>query len=139
MTLPLGGLTDGVTPLELTAAYGAIANDGVYVEPIFYTRVLDHDGNILIDKDPITRTVMKDTTAFLLTDAMVDVVDYGTGTASRLRNIDMPTAGKTGTTSATKTMVRRLYPILRRCCLDGYDDPQQMAYVRSYHKQCGVM
>lgn len=135
LTLPLGGLTDGVTPLELTAAYGAIANDGVYVEPIFYTRVLDHDGNILIDKDPITRTVMKDTTAFLLTDAMVDVVDYGTGTASRLRNIDMPTAGKTGTTSATKDLWFAGYtPYYAAAVWMGYDDPQQMAYVRSYHK-----
>ncbi len=135
LTLPLGGLTDGVTPLELTAAYGAIANDGVYVEPIFYTRVLDHDGNILIDKDPITRTVMKDTTAFLLTDAMIDVVDYGTGTASRLRNIDMPTAGKTGTTSATKDLWFAGYtPYYAAAVWMGYDDPQQMAYVRSYHK-----
>jgi penicillin-binding protein 1A len=135
LTLPLGGLTDGVTPLELTAAYGAIANDGVYVEPIFYTRVLDHDGNILIDKEPITRTVMKDTTAFLLTDAMVDVIDYGTGTASRLRNINLPTAGKTGTTSATKDLWFAGYtPYYAGALWMGYDDPQQMAYIRNYHK-----
>jgi penicillin-binding protein 1A len=135
LTLPLGGLTDGVTPLELTASYGAIANDGVYVEPIFYTRVLDHDGNILIDKDPITRTVMKDTTAFLLTDAMIDVIDYGTGTASRLRNIDIPTAGKTGTTSATKDLWFAGYtPYYAGALWMGYDDPQQMAYIRNYHK-----
>ena len=135
LTLPLGGLTDGVTPLELTAAYGAIANDGVYVEPIFYTRVLDHDGNILIDKDPLTRTVMKDTTSYLLTDAMVDVVDYGTGTAARLRNVDMPTAGKTGTTTATKDLWFAGYtPYYAAAVWMGYDDPQKMAYVRSYHK-----
>ncbi len=136
LALPLGGLTDGVTTLELTAAYGAIANEGVYVEPIFYTRVLDHDGNILIDKEPITRTVMKDTTAFLLTDAMVDVIEYGTGTASRLRNTKTPAAGKTGTTSATKDLWFAGYtPYYAASLWMGYDDPQQMAYVRSYHKR----
>ncbi len=136
LALPLGGLTDGVNTLELTAAYGTIANDGVYVEPIFYTRVLDHDGNILIDKEPITRTVMKDTTAFLLTDAMVDVINYGTGTASRLRNTKIPAAGKTGTTSATKDLWFAGYtPYYAGALWMGYDDPQQMAYVRNYHKR----
>ncbi len=93
----LGGITNGVTNLELTAAYAAIANNGVYVEPIFYTRVLDHDGNVLIEKEPQTRTVLKDTTAWLLTSAMKDVVTQGTGTAARFPG--MTIAGKTGTTT----------------------------------------
>lgn len=48
--ISLGGLTQGVTNLELTAAYAAIANQGEYNEPSFYTQVLDHDGNVLLDK-----------------------------------------------------------------------------------------
>lgn len=93
----LGGLTKGVTNLELTASYAAIANAGVYTEPVFYTRILDHDGNVLIEKEPMTRTVLKDTTAWLLTSAMKDVVNQGTGTAAKFSG--MTIAGKTGTTT----------------------------------------
>ncbi|MCI8418101.1 MAG: glycosyl transferase [Lachnospiraceae bacterium] len=93
----LGGLTHGVTNLELTTSYATIANKGVYTEPVFYTRILDHDGNVLIEKDPVTKTVLKDTTAWLLTSAMKDVVTQGTGTAARFTG--MTIAGKTGTTS----------------------------------------
>ena len=95
--MALGGLTNGVTNLELTAAYAAIANQGMYTKPILYTKILDHDGNLLYDNTPTQKQVMKDTTAWLLTNAMEDVVNYGTGTATKLDN--MHSAGKTGTTS----------------------------------------
>lgn len=72
-TLALGGLTNGVTNLELTAAYATIANSGTYIKPKFYTRILDHDGNVLLDNTaPESHTVLKETTAWLLTDAMKD-------------------------------------------------------------------
>lgn len=99
LPMALGGLTDCVTNLELTAAYASIANGGVYTEPVLYTRILDHDGNVLIDKTPVTRQVFKDSTAYLLTSAMEDVISIGTGTAAKFTGIDMPAAGKTGTTS----------------------------------------
>ncbi len=94
----LGGLTDGVTNLEITGAYASIANNGTYVEPTFYSKVLDHDGNVLIDNTPEKKQVMKDTTAWLINDAMQDVVTSGTGTAARLSS-GMVVSGKTGTTS----------------------------------------
>lgn len=97
--MALGGLTDGVSNLELTAAYAAIANSGVYTEPIFYTKILDHDGKVLLTKTPNHDQVMKESTAFLLTSAMEDVVKIGTGKNLRLTAIDMPVAGKTGSTS----------------------------------------
>ena len=68
----LGGLTRGVTNLELTAAYASIANGGVYTKPVFFTRILDHNGKILIDNEPETHRVLKDSTAFVLTDALSD-------------------------------------------------------------------
>ena len=97
--MALGGLTDGVSNLELTAAYAAIANDGVYTEPTFYTKILDHDGKVLLSNESKHEQVMKDSTAFLLTSAMEDVVNIGTGRALKLTAIDMPIAGKTGSTS----------------------------------------
>lgn len=97
--LSLGGITDGVTNVELTAAYAAIANHGYYNEPILYTTVEDSHGNILLQNESAPKQVMKETTAWLLTDAMKDVVTEGTGTEAQLRS-GMPVAGKTGTTSS---------------------------------------
>lgn len=96
--LALGGLTDGVKNIELTAAYATIANGGVYEKPVFYTKIVDHDGNVLMDNTKTkTHTVLKESTAFLLTSAMQDVVKNGTG---KIVNFDtMSIAGKTGTTS----------------------------------------
>lgn len=98
-SLALGGITYGVTNMELNAAYATIANNGVYIKPTLYTKIVDHEGNILIDKTAQTgNQVIQNTTAFLLTDAMVDVVTKGTG-ASVNFNPQMAIAGKTGTTS----------------------------------------
>ena len=93
----LGGITNGVYNLELTAAFASIANSGTYTEPILYTEILDHDGNVLIDNtSPSTHEVIKDSTAYLLTSAMEDVVSSGTGYGAGLGG--MATAGKTGST-----------------------------------------
>ena len=103
LSLALGGLTDGVTNLEITAAYATIANGGVYNKPYLYTKVLDHDGRVLLSNEPESSQVIKTSTAYLLTSAMIDTVTGGTGlsTGSRLRFRDykMPVAGKTGTAS----------------------------------------
>ncbi|MCM1267298.1 MAG: PBP1A family penicillin-binding protein, partial [Bacteroidales bacterium] len=97
-TTALGGLTLGVTNEELNAAYACIANHGTYIKPKLYTKVVDHDGNIILDNTmPQAKQVIKETTAYLLTDAMVDVVTSGTGGAVNFGN--MAIAGKTGTTS----------------------------------------
>lgn len=97
-TLALGGITKGVTNEELNAAYACIANGGTYIKPKLYTKVVDHDGNIILDNtQPQAKRVIKETTAFLLTDAMVDVVTSGTGGSVNFGN--MAIAGKTGTTS----------------------------------------
>lgn len=96
--LVLGGLTYGVTNEELNAGYACIANGGTYVKPKLYTKIVDHDNNVILDNTmPQTRQVIKETTAWLLTSAMRDVVTSGTGTACRFGNMDI--AGKTGTTS----------------------------------------
>ena len=99
-SLALGGLTDGITNLEITAAYATIANEGNYIKPIFYTEVYDHDGKLLIDnRTPEESPVISPQNAWLLTSAMHDVVTIGTGTAANL-SCGLYTAGKTGTTSS---------------------------------------
>ena len=101
--LALGGITNGVSTLELTAAYAAIANSGDYIEPMFYTKVTDHEGNVLLETTPLTTHVFKDSTAYLLTSAMEDVVKSGTGQQFGFEN--MHVAGKTGTTNAYRDLV----------------------------------
>ena len=103
-SLSLG--SGSVTNLELTAAYGAIANGGVYTEPIYYTKILDSKDNILYEKIPSTHRVIKETTAWLLTDMMRDVLtgrNGGTAAIGRFSNT-MAQAGKTGTTNDTKDL-----------------------------------
>ncbi|MCR4590421.1 MAG: transglycosylase domain-containing protein, partial [Lachnospiraceae bacterium] len=95
--LALGGITDGVKNVELNAAYAAIANHGTYIKPVFYTKILDHDGNVLLENEPETHSAIKPTTAFLLTSAMQDVVTKGTGASVNFGS--QPIAGKTGTTT----------------------------------------
>ena len=98
-TLALGGITKGVKNIELNAAYATIANGGEYLEPKLYTKVTDHSGNVILDADEVRqkRRVLKETTAWLLTSAMEDVVTKGTGTKVNFGTT--PIAGKTGTTS----------------------------------------
>ena len=94
----LGGITNGVYNIEMTAAYAAIANGGTYMKPILYTQVLDHEGNVLLDNTtPETHEVLKDSTAYLLTSAMEDVVNGAGGTGGSARLSNMPVAAKTGT------------------------------------------
>lgn len=127
-TLCLGGLTNGVTDLELTAAYATIANGGDYNEPVFYTQVLDHDGNPILDNTGNTsKEVLKDTTAWLLTNAMQDVISSGTGSGAGLSN--MPTAGKTGTTTKNRDTVFAGYtPYYTAAVWGGYDDNTEQSY-----------
>ena len=119
----LGGLTNGVTNLELTAAYATIANEGTYQKPRFYTKILDHDGNVLLDNsESETHTVLKRTTAWLLTDAMQDVMTAGTGTAAYFGS-SMAQAGKSGTTTDYRDAVWAGYTPYYTCVIwGGYDD-----------------
>lgn len=97
-SLPLG--VGGVTNLELAAAFEVMPNQGVYKEPVMYTKILDQDGNVLLEKKPKKHRVINDSTAFLLTSAMQDVVLYGTGKLADFGT--MPIAGKTGTAGTSE-------------------------------------
>ena len=126
-SLALGGITYGVTNLELNAAYAAIANNGTYIKPKLYTKVIDHDGNVLIDNTQgESYQVIKESTAFLLTDAMVDVVNSGTGTAVNFGG--MAIAGKTGTTSDYNDVWFSGYTPYYTCTTwAGYDNNAKLA------------
>lgn len=120
--LALGGITTGVTNVELNAAYAAIANGGMYIAPKLYTKVISSDGTIILDNtSPASRQVIKETTAYLLTDAMVDVVTKGTGASVNFGN--MALAGKTGTTTSSRDVWFSGYTPYYTCTTwAGYDN-----------------
>ncbi|MDR7870147.1 MAG: PBP1A family penicillin-binding protein [Tissierellaceae bacterium] len=95
-SLALGGMTKGLTPLEITAAYGAIANNGIYIEPIAFTKILDKHGNLLLDNTPKQTTVVSPQIAYVLGDIMRTTVSEGLAGRAKISN--MAVAGKTGTT-----------------------------------------
>ena len=141
----LGGLTKGVSNLELTAAYASIANGGVYTKPIFFTKILDHDGKILINNEPETHRVLKDSTAFLLTDAMSDSMEanrkFGSSinsTSTRAKIANMSSAGKSGTTSKNNDIWFVGYtPYFTAGIWAGCDDNQKLTSRNggtSFHK-----
>ena len=134
LPLALGGLTHGVTNIELCAAYAAIANSGNYIDPIYYTKILDHNGNVLIEKNSAGRSVIKESTAWLLTSAMEDVVTQGTGTACQLDN--MTVAGKTGTTDAYNDLWFVGYTPYYTCAVwSGFDNNEKLPEdARNFHK-----
>lgn len=153
LPMALGGLTKGVTNLELTSAFATIANNGTYNKATFYTKVIDHDGKVLLnktpresveyDKDgnpsvtvttPTSKQVMKDSTAWLLTSAMQDVIKTGTGRALRFSDSSMPLAGKTGTTTGNKDLWFVGYtPYLTAGVWGGFDASEKQSNT-TYHK-----
>ncbi|MBO4780462.1 MAG: penicillin-binding protein 1A [Selenomonadaceae bacterium] len=96
LAVSLGGLTRGVTPLEIASAYGTFANSGVYIPHIAITKVLDRNGNIIHEAVPEGRQVITAESAADLTSMLEDVIKRGTGKGAA---IGRPAAGKTGTTS----------------------------------------
>lgn len=95
--LSLGGLTKGVTPLELALAYAPFANEGNYAQPFPVVKIADRHGNLLKEFKPELKPVLSPQTAYITTMLLKDVVDRGTGIRAKLP--DRPAAGKTGTTS----------------------------------------
>ena len=134
LSTALGGITRGVTNVELCAAYAAIANGGTYIKPIYYTKILDHNGEVLIENNSVGRTVIKESTAWLLTSAMQDVVTSGTGTGCSLGT--MPVAGKTGTTEEYNDLWFVGYTPYFTCAVwSGFDNNEKMPeYARNFHK-----
>lgn len=95
--LALGGMTEGISPLEMSAAYGTFPNEGVYTEPVVYTSVLDRTDKELLTSKPDTKEVMSDGVAFIMSDILRTTVTEGIASAGAVGT--QVTAGKTGTTN----------------------------------------
>ena len=126
-SLALGGVTYGFSPLQMANAYGTIANYGNYIEPKLYTKVLDRNGNIVLDNEKVEpKAVMKESTAYLLNSCLQSVVtdpSYGTAFGYVSTNGGaIATAGKTGNTNDDyDRWFCGFTPYYTIACWEGYD------------------
>ena len=97
LPLALGGLYNGITPLEMAGAYATIANDGKYREPLFYTKIVDSEGNTVLEADLTEKQVMSPEAAYVVKEVLTETVKTGTSTTCKIDNMDVAT--KTGTTN----------------------------------------
>ncbi len=125
--LALGGLTDGVTVMEMNTAYSALANGGKYIEPHMYTKVYDVEGKLLLTKEIKEEQVFRPSTAYIVSNMLKKVVQSGTGSGAKISGID--TCGKTGTTDDNKDRWFIGYtPYLCGSVWFGYDKPKAISY-----------
>ena len=95
LSIALG--SSGVSLLEIVRAYSVFANLGYLVEPVFITKIVDRHGNIVEERKFEKKKVIDESTAYIMTNLLESVVKYGTG--RRIRALNRPAAGKTGTTN----------------------------------------
>ena len=128
LSLALGGTTNGATPLEMAAAYSTIANDGVYITPTFYTKVVDSSGNtVLTPKQEQTR-VISEQNAYIVKSILQEPVKSG-GTATYCAISGMDVAAKTGTTDDDyDRWLCGFTPYYAAACWFGYDQPETVRY-----------
>jgi penicillin-binding protein 1A len=126
----LGGMTLGISPLEMTAAYSVLANEGIYVEPVTFTRITDRWGNILVERPVHRERVLTSQSAYIITDLLVHSITYGTGARAKLDSANslIPVAGKTGTTTDKKDAWFVGYtPYYAAALWIGNDRPEELA------------
>ena len=98
LSLALGGLDKGITPLEMSAAYATIANDGIYIEPTFYTKITNQSGKTIVEAKPESHKVFSEQVAYILKEILTQPVKGNHGTATYCAISGMDVAAKTGTT-----------------------------------------
>lgn len=125
--MALGGITKGVKPIEMAAAYSVFPNKGIYNKPITFTKIYDKDGNLIYENKPKKERVINEQVAYLMVDIMKGVVNGGTGGRAALPN--MPVAGKTGTTTKNLDAWFVGYtPYYTTAVWMGNDEPKPMGF-----------
>lgn len=125
--LGMGGLTHGLSTVEMAAAYATFANNGIYTEPRTYLRVEDADGNVVLENESQTHVAMKESTAYLMNEMLKNAVNAGTGTSAKFGG--MTIAGKTGTTSNNHDRYFVGYtPYYVAAVWTGYLQPENISY-----------
>ena len=99
LSLALGGITKGISPLEMASAYATIANNGIYNSPTFYSKVEDENGNVILESKQESRRVMSEDVAYMIKSLLKEPVNGGMGTARNCAISGFYVGAKTGTTN----------------------------------------
>lgn len=142
LSLAVGAMTHGISPLEMANSYATFAANGVYHEPIVYTRVEDADGNILLDQPSETFQVFKPSTAFAMGSMLQEVTrgvlsnspHWGTaadyGSVRNAQGVSIPTSVKTGTTEdAVDQWTSGFTPYYTYSVWYGFDNRVKTTYI----------
>lgn len=130
LSLGLGAVDHGASPLEMAGAYATIANKGVYIEPTFYIKVEDSNGNVIMEKKQETHRVFSEQNAYLVQSLLTEPTGTGLSgtegaTGTRARVSGMQTCGKTGTTNdTTATWFCGFTPYYAASMYFGFDNPK---------------
>ena len=126
--LSIGGLSEGISPLEMAGAYASIANDGVYTTPIFYTKVVDSSGNVVLTANQEKTRVISEQNAYI-TRSIIEEPTKSGGTATYCAVSGMETCAKTGSTDEYKDRwLCGMTPYYTTACWWGYDSPEPLKY-----------
>ncbi|MFW6386666.1 MAG: penicillin-binding protein 1A [Bacillota bacterium] len=126
LSLALGGLNRGVTPLEMASAYGIYANQGIRVEPYAIEKVQDNRDETIYEASSSKEIVLDEDTSYIMTSMLGSVINSGTGWRA---NLNRPVAGKTGTTNDyTDAWFVGFTPDMVTSVWIGEDDPRKMEY-----------
>lgn len=125
--LACGGLTNGVTVLEMTAAYNTFANNGIYTKPYTYTKITDMDGNVILEKEKDSSVSLSESTSYSILQCLRSVVTGGTGTAANFSS-KYYICGKTGTSDDYKDRwFMGITPYYVGGVWFGYDQPKTVS------------
>ena len=125
--LALGGLSHGVTTLEMAAGYASFANNGIYTKPRTYVEVRDHNGNTVLENKPESHVAMKESTAYAMIELLKGVVNTAGGTGTSASFPGMTIAGKTGSTNSNcDRYFVGLTPYYTGAVWVGYDTPTRI-------------
>ena len=128
LSLALGGTYHGISPLQMAAAYAMIANGGEYIEPTFYTKVEDSNGNVILEATQETKRVMTEANAYILSSILESPITGPNGTAGICAIPGMDVAAKTGTTTSFKDRwLCGFTPYYAAATWFGYDAPQTIS------------
>lgn len=127
LPLAIGGISDGISPLEMAAAYAAIANNGEYITPTFYTKVVDSSGNTVLTPNQEKRRVISEQNAYIVKSILQEPVKSGTATYCAIPGMDV--AAKTGTTdNSYDRWLCGFTPYYAAACWFGYDQQEEVRY-----------
>ena len=128
LSLAVGNMVDGVTNLDLTAAYAALANEGKSVSPIFYTKLVDQTGNILFKNEQKQSQILRKSTAWLMTNVLREYLESGDGSAASLGIDKLAAAGYSGSSAGHKDQWFMGYtPFYTAGIWSGYDDEKRIS------------